>query len=102
MKVTDEPLSLTHHKSMDKKFKYLGSVVTKEGGDVKHQISKAMDVKHTLWKPLWGQRHIPTQTKMHIYQTAVTSVLLYGSETWVTTEMQMHQLDAFEMKIAMT
>lgn len=51
----------------------------------------------TLWKCPLHQGHISTQTKMRIYETAVASILLYSSETWVTY-IQMCQLDSFNMK----
>jgi len=80
---------------------YLGSTVT-NNGDLKPEIER----RHTLWsnvmqvlrKPLWRQQSISHTTKMRIYNAAVLSVLLYGTETWLLTGTLSSRLDSFDSR----
>ena len=50
-----------------------------------------------FWKleKIWRSKTIKIETKVRIFQAAVISILLYGSETWVITNQQMKSLDSF-------
>lgn len=67
-------------------FKYLGSTLSNTG-NLKTQIDRrrrtlAASATQSLWRPLWGHRHICRETKLRVYNASVISVLLWGCETW--------------------
>ena len=69
-------------------FTYLGSVMDTTGGtdaDVKSRINKARVVFNILRKT-WSSKTISTNTKLCIFNSNVKQVMLYGSETWRTTQ----------------
>ena len=37
-----------------------------------------------------------TPISLHVYNVSIVSVLLYGSETWASTEMLVRKIDAFD------
>jgi len=65
-------------------FVYLASTVT-NSGDLKPEIERrralSSNVMQALCKPLWRQQSISYTTKMRVYNAAVLSVLLYGTQT---------------------
>ena len=66
-------------------FKYLGSVVTKEGGnkrDISERINKFSASVRTLW-PIIKEKQVPLEVKKIIFNTVLTPTLTYGSESWV-------------------
>ena len=69
-------------------FTYLGSIVSKTGGtdeDVKARIQKARN-PFLMMKNIWKSRNFRLQTKLRLFNSNVSSVLLYGSETWRTNK----------------
>ena len=67
---------------------YLGSVINLSGGtdeDIKRRINLARQA-FTHLKPVWKSSYISNKTKIRIFNSNVKAVLLYGSETWRTTE----------------
>jgi hypothetical protein len=48
----------------------------------------AIKLYHAINKGFPGKKEISQKTKMAIYSSTYTSALLYGSESWVTTEKQ--------------
>ena len=69
-------------------FTYLGSTINKNGGtaeDVKARIQKAR-VAFIMLGKIWGAKQIKTNTKLRIFNSNVKAVLLYGSETWRSTQ----------------
>ena len=65
-------------------FKYLGSVVSEEGGcDLEvRQRNKAAWAK---WRQVSGvilDKKIPLKLRIKVYKTVIRPVLLYGAETW--------------------
>ena len=69
-------------------FVYLGSVVGEQRGtdrDVTARIGKARAAFVTL-KNIWVSVGISRRTKLRIFNSNVKSVLLYGCETWRTTQ----------------
>ena len=81
-------------------FIYLGSKMTVDGYmkiEVKEIIIKARHV-FSLLRQIWKSRKISTKTKLRIFQTNVISVLLYGAESWKTTNGLEDRLNAFQRK----
>jgi len=44
------------------------------------------------------ERSLSINTKVHLYQALVMSVLLYGAETWTCLVGDMNTLEAFHMR----
>ena len=78
-------------------FVYLGSVVDHQGGtdrDVTARIGKARAAFVTL-KNIWASGGISMRTKLRIFNSNVKSVLLYGCETWRTTQTMQRKIQTF-------
>ena len=78
-------------------FKYLGSIITKDGGadaDVKSRIQKARQSFGAL-NNVWRSSQISRNLKIKIFKTNVLSVLLYGCETWKVTNAIESQIQVF-------
>ena len=76
---------------------YLGSNISKDGGanrDIQTRIGMAIAAFYML-RPIWPTRVISRNTKLQIFNSNVTSVLLYGSETWRTTKANSNRLQSF-------
>ena len=82
------------------KFVYLGRVIRKDGGadqDIRSRINKARYAFNTL-RPIWSSTALSFRNKIRIFNTNVKSVLLFGSETWRTTNTDIHSLQTFTNK----
>lgn len=82
------------------KFCYLGSMVCKDGGaetDVSSRIDKARSAYHSLGN-VWRSNQLSTSLKLRLFNSNVKSVLLYGCETWKTTNSIDHKLQVFVNK----
>ena len=78
-------------------FVYLGSIIDNTGGteaDVTTRIWKAQAAFSTLNK-IWHSTAYSTQTKLHIFNTNVKAVLLYGCETWKNSKSVTAKLQVF-------
>ena len=78
-------------------FTYLGSVISKDGSaqkDIKNRLSKARNAFANL-RPVWRSSVYSIRTKLHLYNSIVKSVLLYGSECWQVVETDFHKIEAF-------
>nr|KAG5706180.1 hypothetical protein BaRGS_019507 [Batillaria attramentaria] len=78
-------------------FVYLGSVVDGQGGtdrDVTARIGKARAAMVML-KNVWASKVVSIRTKLHIFNSNVKSVLLYGCETWRTTKTMQQKIRTF-------
>ncbi len=94
----DDQLSITKIKKCDE-FKYLGSVITKEGTsqrDIRNKVQQGRKITQTLNSLLWSPK-IKLQTKMTLYTAVVETILTYGSECWQMTEKSKRQLEVVEM-----
>jgi hypothetical protein len=79
------------------RFTYLGSVISKDGSaqkDIKNILSKARNAFANL-RPVWRSSVYSIRTKLHLYNSIVKSVLLYGSECWQVVETDFHKIEAF-------
>ena len=78
-------------------FVYLGSVVDQQGGtdrDVTARIGKAR-AAFVMLKSIWASGGISMRTKLRIFNSNVKSVLLYGCETWRTTQTMQQKIQTF-------
>lgn len=78
-------------------FVYLGSIIDGQGGsdrDVKARIGKARGA-FVMLKKIWSSKEISQRTKLRIFNSNVKSVLLYGCETWRTTETMLGKIQIF-------
>jgi hypothetical protein len=79
-----------------KQFKCLGCEVSLEGEpDFDKKINRFQNICGTIRKHL---KETSTDTQMKFYKVVARPTLLYGSETWVTTERDMTSLEAREMR----
>ena len=75
-------------------FVYLGSVVDQQGGtdrDVTASIGKAR-AAFVMLKNIWASGGISMRTNLCIFNSNVKSVLLYGCETWRTTQTMQRKI----------
>ncbi|VDO57331.1 unnamed protein product [Schistosoma margrebowiei] len=80
-----------------KTFTYLGSIIDEHGGsdaDEKVRIVKSRAVYLQL-KDIRNSKQLSTNTKVIIFNTNVKTVLLYGAETWRTTNAIIQKLQVF-------
>ena len=78
-------------------FIYIGSNISTNGGadkDVELRINKARHAFRTL-RPVWLSSQLSINTKIRIFNTNVKPVLLYGCETWKTTQSLNNKLQVF-------
>jgi len=82
-------------------FKYLGSVINKEG-----RISECVKDRIQVGNRAYAANHhklnskiIKRAAKMQIYKTLIRPVVMYGSETWTLTKADENLLRIFERKI---
>ena len=76
---------------MDDNFKYLGSTISSNLSldvEINASIGKAVTAMAKLNKMVWQNIHLTMNTRLKVYQTCVTSILLYGSETWTPNARQ--------------
>ncbi|KAE8675269.1 HAD-superfamily hydrolase, subfamily IG, 5'-nucleotidase isoform 2 [Hibiscus syriacus] len=82
-------------------FKYLGSMIHKDGGvddDVTHRI-KAGWLK---WRAATGvlcDKKVPLKLKGKFYRMAIRPALLYGSECWAIKKDHIRRIEAAEMRM---
>ncbi|KAK2183276.1 hypothetical protein NP493_316g02064 [Ridgeia piscesae] len=77
-------------------FTYLGSTINKHGGpeeDVKARIQKARVA--FIMRTIWRAKQIKNNTKLRIFNSNVNAVLLYGSETWRSTQNTLTRIQTF-------
>ena len=78
-------------------FIYLGSVVDQQGGsdrDVTAMVGKARTT-FVMLKNILAFGKISMRTKLRIFNSSVKSVLLYGCETWRTTQTMQQKIQTF-------
>ena len=80
-----------HQLKVVKDFVYLGSHISTTEKDITVRIGKAwtaLSKLNTIWKS-----NLPDNIKRNFFQAIVTSVLLYGSNTWTLTKKLETKLD---------
>lgn len=81
-------------------FTYLGSVISSDGTtdrEFSSRIGKASGAFNQLGS-IWNNRNITFSTKLRIYKAAIVTILLYGSEAWSTTQLQMKRFEVFHQR----
>ena len=78
-----------------KQFNYLGCELSLGGEPDFDKKIRFQGACGTIIKHLKRTR---TETQMKFYKVVARPSLLYGSETWVTTQRDMTRLDAAEMR----
>ena len=84
-----------------KTFPYLGSEIGQSISverEVSVRLEKASKVYQIWRKKVFRSRTLSTATKLHVFQTLVLSVLLYGAETWTVTQHDIRRLKSFQMR----
>jgi hypothetical protein len=90
--LAEEPLDVVD------KFTYLGSCIC-PGGAVKDEIASRIGRARAAFanlRHLWRRRDISLSVKGRVYNAAVRSVLLYGSETWPLRAEDVRKLAVFD------
>ena len=83
------------------RFTYLGSVVTTHGSvtsEVTCRIGLAAAAFGKLSYRVFRNRNLRTGTKVKVYKAVCLSILLYGSECWVTYRSHLKQLEKFHIQ----
>ena len=84
-----------------REFKYLGSILTEEGGTEK-AVRQRIKVVWQKWREVSGvilDRRMPLKLRMKIYKTVLRPVLLYGAETWSLRKKEEDVLERTEMRM---
>jgi hypothetical protein len=79
-------------------FKYLGSCFSGNGSlevELDRRIRLAAHAFRRLERLVFRQRCISLHTRIQVYNCMVTSVLLYGSESWSLTAPQLQRFEVF-------
>ena len=82
-------------------FKYLGSVIQKDGG-IENEITSRIQAGWGNWKKCSGvlcDKKMPMKLKSKVHRTIVRPAMIYGSETWSTTKKEEKRLDVNEMRM---
>ena len=83
------------------KFCYLGRFFARSGGDatdVDSRIESAGKAFGALRGCVFSSTHVNMQAKKAVYLILILAVLLYGSETWCSTEKILHRLRCFHAR----
>ena len=78
-------------------FTYLGSVISRDEiaqKGIKNRLSKARNAYGNL-RPVCRSSVYSIRTKLHLYNSIIKSVLLYGSECWQVVEKDFYKIKGF-------
>ena len=80
-------------------FKYLGSVITDEGSkpEILSRIAQTTTALTRL-KPVWIDKSMSLSSKIRLMRSLVTSIFLYGFESWTLTAELQRRIQAMEMQ----
>lgn len=81
-------------------FKYLGSILSKDGSS-KKEINTRIGTSTAAMARLnriWRRKNISFATKFKLYRSLVVSIFLYGCETWTLLAESERKIQAFENK----
>lgn len=71
------------------KFTYLGSTLSNTANiddEVNSRVAKISVAFGRFPSKVWDHRDIHLKTKIHVYKAVITTILLYGYETWTVHE----------------
>ncbi|XP_033106313.1 uncharacterized protein LOC117108408 [Anneissia japonica] len=80
--------------------KHIGSKVTSDEGAgkvIKNRLNKARNA-FSMLNNVWKSQQYSIKTKLKLYQSCVLSTLLYGSECWRMTKVNIHKPSVFHTK----
>ncbi|KAL1454815.1 hypothetical protein WDU94_008949 [Cyamophila willieti] len=83
------------------KFKYLGSMVDKEG-DLECEIAHRVAAAWMNWKKMTGvlcDKRMSLRMKGKTYKTVVRPALMYGAETWAMKKVHERKMEVAEMRM---
>ena len=66
--------------------------------EIKAHIGKAATVMAKLNKRVWQNINLTMNTRLKVFQACITSILLYGSETWTPFARQEAKLNSFHLR----
>ncbi|KAI8488077.1 hypothetical protein Bbelb_341950 [Branchiostoma belcheri] len=80
-------------------FKYLGSIISKEGSKAE-VISRAAQTAAAMarLRPIWRDRNISLKSKVRLLRALVISIFLYACEAWTLTAELQRRILAVEMR----
>ena len=89
-------------------YEHLGTMFAQSStvqAEIHTRIGKAMAAYREMAKPIFGNKHIPVRTRLHLLESLVIPVLVHGCGTWPTlTERQFqkinHVIITWQRKIA--
>lgn len=82
-------------------FTYLGSSISSVNSldhEINCRLGKAGTSFGRLTKRVFSNKRLTLRTKIKVYEACVLSILLYGSESWVTYRRQEHKLNSFHLR----
>ena len=103
--LSDVDLGDGHFLPVVDKFKYLGSILTrdcKDFEDVKNRIEAAGNAFGSLRHCIFASTNLTFDAKRVVYESLILTILLYGAETWCLTESTFHQLRLFHARCVRT
>ena len=70
-------------------FTYIGSTISSSltiDSEINNRIARAATVMAQLKQRVWSNPNLTERTRLRVYHACVLMTLLYGSETWITTQ----------------
>lgn len=83
------------------KFKYLGSIIQKEG-EIEDDVTHRIKAGWLRWRAASGvmcDKKVPLKLKGKFYRAAIRPAMLYGSECWAVKKALECKLEAAEMRM---
>jgi len=80
---------------------YLGTKIDQLGDnttEINYRISQTRKAINSL-NSIWWHKNITKNRKLHIYQTIIQSILMYGAEVWQIPTRQINKILATEMDV---
>ena len=82
-------------------FTYLGCTISSDARidkEVDNRLAKASSAFGRLHSRVWNNKHLKKATKFSVYRAVVLTILLYGSEWWVTYRHHLRLLERFHQR----
>ena len=80
---------------------YLGTKIDQTGDnttEIKHRINQTRKAINAL-NSIWWHKDITKNRKLHIYQTIIQGILMYGAEVWQIPNREINKILATEMDV---
>lgn len=82
-------------------FEYLGSILTSDGRidqEILHRTKKGMSAYFQICNTIVGKKEISTKTKMQLYTSVISPIVLYGTESLPFQDKHITKMTAVEMR----